>query len=101
MGPPRSPPSSAAQSYLHRFLMVPPAGRGPTGGWPCVSRSGLARPGPVRSNPATRRSPKSHDPRPGSRVGPRLRRTGCCHVPRFCGPHEGVLKYFTMCNESM
>ncbi|MEQ2196228.1 hypothetical protein XENOCAPTIV_027568 [Xenoophorus captivus] len=37
---------------------------------------GLARPGPARSNPATRRSPTSPDPRPGSRVGPRLCRTG-------------------------
>ncbi|KAK5608312.1 Polypeptide N-acetylgalactosaminyltransferase 10 [Crenichthys baileyi] len=67
------------------------AGGGPTGGWPRVSRSGLARPGPARSNPATIRSPASPDPRPGSRVGPRLRRTGRRHVPRFNGPHEGFL----------
>ncbi|MEQ2238584.1 hypothetical protein ILYODFUR_034707, partial [Ilyodon furcidens] len=40
---------------------------GPSGAWAHVSRSGLARPGPTRSNPATRRSPASPDPRPGSR----------------------------------
>ncbi|MEQ2231155.1 hypothetical protein ILYODFUR_036624 [Ilyodon furcidens] len=74
--------------------MVPPAGGGPTGGWPRVSRSGLARPGPARSNPATRRSPPSPDPRPGSRVGPRLRRIGRHHVPRSTSLHEGSC-YFT------
>ncbi|MEQ2282121.1 hypothetical protein AMECASPLE_037270 [Ameca splendens] len=31
------------------------------------------------------------DPTPGSRVGPRLRRTGRRHVARFSSPHEGVL----------
>ncbi|MEQ2302536.1 hypothetical protein AMECASPLE_007694 [Ameca splendens] len=41
IGPPRSPPSSAAQSSLHRSLTVPPAGG-----------LGLARLGPARSNPA-------------------------------------------------
>ncbi|MEQ2311880.1 hypothetical protein AMECASPLE_025174 [Ameca splendens] len=87
-----SPPSSAARSSLHRSLTVPPAGGGPTGGWSRVSRSGLARPGPARSNPATRRSPTSPDPRPGSRVGPRLHLTGRCHVPRFCSHHEGFSK---------
>ncbi|MEQ2257012.1 hypothetical protein ILYODFUR_029980 [Ilyodon furcidens] len=87
----RSLPSSAAQSSLHRSLTVPPAGGGPTGGWSRVSRLGLARPGPARSNPATRRSLTSPDPRPGSRVGPRLRRTGQRHVPRFCSRHEGFL----------
>ncbi|MED6288857.1 hypothetical protein CHARACLAT_030558 [Characodon lateralis] len=54
--PPRSPPSSAAQSSLHRPLTVPPAGGGPTGGWRCACTSGSARPGPARSNQATRRS---------------------------------------------
>ncbi|MED6274159.1 Actin-binding LIM protein 3, partial [Characodon lateralis] len=34
IGPLRSPPSSATQSSLHRSLTVPPAGGGPTGGWP-------------------------------------------------------------------
>ncbi|MEQ2254033.1 hypothetical protein ILYODFUR_038696 [Ilyodon furcidens] len=63
--------------------MVSPAGGGPTGGWPRISRSGLARPGPARSNPATRRCPTSPDPRPGSRVRPRLRRTWRHHMPRF------------------
>ncbi|MED6258645.1 hypothetical protein ATANTOWER_010175 [Ataeniobius toweri] len=71
--------------------MVPPAGGGPTGGWPRITRSGLARPGSARSNPATRRSPMTPDPRPGSRVGPRLRRTERRHVPRFNDPHEAVL----------
>ncbi|MEQ2280624.1 hypothetical protein AMECASPLE_021839 [Ameca splendens] len=33
IGPPRSPPSSATQSSLHRSLTVPPAGGGPTGGY--------------------------------------------------------------------
>ncbi|MED6291011.1 hypothetical protein CHARACLAT_019319, partial [Characodon lateralis] len=51
-------------------------GGGPTGGWPCVSPSGLARPGPASSNPATRHSLTGPDPRPGSMVGPRLRHTG-------------------------
>ncbi|KAK5621984.1 hypothetical protein CRENBAI_013335 [Crenichthys baileyi] len=81
IGPLRSPSSSATQSSLHRSLTVPPEGGGPTGGWPRVSRSGLARLGPARSNPATRRSPASPDPRPGSRVGPRLRCTGRRHHP--------------------
>ncbi|KAK5622545.1 hypothetical protein CRENBAI_001786 [Crenichthys baileyi] len=72
-------------------LLPPQRGSGPTGGWPRVSRSGLARPGPARSNLATRRSPTSPDPRPGSRVGPRLRRTGRRHVPRYTCPHEGFL----------
>ncbi|MEQ2173482.1 hypothetical protein GOODEAATRI_032559 [Goodea atripinnis] len=53
IGPPRSPPSSAAQSSLHWSLTIPPAGGRPTGGMPCVSRSGLAQPGPASSNPAT------------------------------------------------
>ncbi|MEQ2296839.1 hypothetical protein AMECASPLE_028486 [Ameca splendens] len=61
----RSPPLSAAQSYLNRFLMIPPAGGEPTGGWPPVSCSGLAWPGRASSNPATRRSPMSPDLRPG------------------------------------
>ncbi|MEQ2242275.1 hypothetical protein ILYODFUR_034091 [Ilyodon furcidens] len=61
----------------------------PGWGWPCVSRSGLAQPGTARSNPTTRRSPMSPDQRPGTRVGPRLRRTGRRHVPRFSSPHEG------------
>ncbi|MED6278925.1 hypothetical protein CHARACLAT_029076, partial [Characodon lateralis] len=51
-------------------LTVPPADGGPTGGWPHVSRSILAQLGPARSDLATRRSPTSPDPRPGSRVGP-------------------------------
>ncbi|MED6294765.1 hypothetical protein CHARACLAT_024498 [Characodon lateralis] len=88
---PRSPPSSATQSSLHRSLTVPPAGGGPTGGWLRVTPLGLAWPGPARSNPATRRSLTGPDPRPGSRVGRRLRRTGRRHVPRFFGPREGVL----------
>ncbi|KAK5610108.1 hypothetical protein CRENBAI_011479 [Crenichthys baileyi] len=46
---------------------------------------------PARSNPATRRSPTSPDPRPGSRVGPWLCRTRRCHMPRFNGRHEGFL----------
>ncbi|MEQ2164874.1 hypothetical protein GOODEAATRI_011186 [Goodea atripinnis] len=71
--------------------MVPPAGGGPTGRWPRISPLGLARPGPAKSNLATRRSPTGPDPRPGSRVGPQLHRTGRRHVPRLCGPHEGVL----------
>ncbi|MED6289960.1 hypothetical protein CHARACLAT_008229 [Characodon lateralis] len=62
----RSPPLSAARSYLNRFLMIPPAGGEPTGGWPHVSCSGLAWPGRARSNPATRRSPMSPDPRRGT-----------------------------------
>ncbi|MED6234331.1 hypothetical protein ATANTOWER_027070 [Ataeniobius toweri] len=90
----RSPPSSAAQSSLHQSLTVPPAGGGPTGGWPRVSCLGLAWPGPARSNPATRRSPASPDPRPGSRLGPRLRRTGQRHVARSTSPHEGFLNRF-------
>ncbi|KAK5600630.1 hypothetical protein CRENBAI_001360 [Crenichthys baileyi] len=53
--------------------------------------SGLAWPGPARSNPATRGSLTGPDPRPGSRVGPWLRHTGRRHVPRSCSPHEGVL----------
>ncbi|KAK5617236.1 hypothetical protein CRENBAI_009756, partial [Crenichthys baileyi] len=59
----------------------PPTGVvGPHGGWPFGSLvRGLARLGPARSNPATRRSPASPDPRPRSRVGPRLRRTGRRH----------------------
>ncbi|MEQ2233263.1 hypothetical protein ILYODFUR_020089 [Ilyodon furcidens] len=73
--------------------MVPPAGGGPTGGWPRVSHSGLARPGPARSNPATRRSPASPDPRPGSKVGTRLRRTRRRHVPRYFRPQEGFLNH--------
>ncbi|MEQ2227555.1 hypothetical protein ILYODFUR_038830 [Ilyodon furcidens] len=89
IGPPRSPLPSAAQSSLHRSLTVPPACVGPTGGWSRVSHSGLARLGPARNNPATRRYPASPDPRPGSRVGPRLRRTGRRHVPQFCSHHEG------------
>ncbi|MEQ2305582.1 hypothetical protein AMECASPLE_039309, partial [Ameca splendens] len=84
IGPPRSPPSSATQSSLHQSLMVPPAGGRPTGGWSRISHLGLVRPGPARSNPATRCSPTSPDPRPGSRVGPR-------HVPRFRIRHEGFL----------
>ncbi|KAK5612077.1 hypothetical protein CRENBAI_000744 [Crenichthys baileyi] len=40
IGPPRSPSTIAAQSSLHRSLMVPPEGGGPTGGWPRVSRPG-------------------------------------------------------------
>ncbi|MEQ2305516.1 hypothetical protein AMECASPLE_038700 [Ameca splendens] len=91
IGPLRSPPSSAAQSSLHRSLTVPPAGGGPTGGWPRVSCLGLARSGPARSNPATRRSATSPDTSPGSRVGPQLHRTGRRHVPRFTSPHEGFL----------
>ncbi|MEQ2234026.1 hypothetical protein ILYODFUR_027708 [Ilyodon furcidens] len=71
--------------------MVPPAGGGPIGGWPRISRSGFARAGPARRNPATMRSPASPDPRPGSRVGPRLRRTGRYHMPRYFSPHEGFL----------
>ncbi|MEQ2248252.1 hypothetical protein ILYODFUR_017363 [Ilyodon furcidens] len=78
--------------------MVPPAGGGPTGGWLRVSPLGLARPGPARSNPVTRHSLTGPDLRPGSRVGPRLRRTSrtrepCArrHVPRFFVPREGVL----------
>ncbi|MEQ2294005.1 hypothetical protein AMECASPLE_039387 [Ameca splendens] len=78
--------------------MVPPAGGGPTGGWPRVSCSDLAWPGPVRSTPATRRSPTSPAPRPGSRVGPRLLRTGRHHVPQCYGLHEGVLKIIKFIN---
>ncbi|MEQ2245660.1 hypothetical protein ILYODFUR_030253 [Ilyodon furcidens] len=52
---------------MHRSPTVPPAGGGPTGGWPRVSHSSLARLGPARSKPATRRSPASPDPRPGTR----------------------------------
>ncbi|KAK5608780.1 hypothetical protein CRENBAI_020273 [Crenichthys baileyi] len=91
IGLPRSPPSSAAQSSLHQMLTVPPAGSGPSGGWPRISHSGLAPPGPARSNPATKRSLTDPDPSPGSRVGPQLRHTRRRHVPRSCGPHEGVL----------
>ncbi|KAK5613643.1 LARGE xylosyl- and glucuronyltransferase 2 [Crenichthys baileyi] len=40
------------------------------------SRWGLGPPGSREEHPATRRSPTSPDPRPGSRMGPRLRRTG-------------------------
>ncbi|MED6268662.1 hypothetical protein CHARACLAT_024611 [Characodon lateralis] len=58
---------------------------------PRVSCSGLARPGPARSNPATRHSPASPNPRPGSRVGPWLRRTGRHHVPRYISSHERFL----------
>ncbi|MEQ2179925.1 hypothetical protein GOODEAATRI_030310 [Goodea atripinnis] len=86
-----SPPLSATQSSLHRSLTVPSAGGGPTGGWPRVSRSGLARLGPAMSNPATRRSLTGPDPRYGSRVGRQLRRTGRRHVPRCTSPHEGFL----------
>ncbi|MEQ2300093.1 hypothetical protein AMECASPLE_021773 [Ameca splendens] len=50
--------------------MVPTAGGVPTGGWPRVSRSGWARLGPARSNLATRCSPTSPNPRPGSRWDP-------------------------------
>ncbi|MED6289907.1 hypothetical protein CHARACLAT_007766 [Characodon lateralis] len=95
IGPPRPPPSSAAQSSLHWTLMVPPAGGGPTWGWPRVSHLGLARLDPMRSNPATTRSPTT-GPRPGSRVGPRLRRTGRRHVPQLYGPHEGVLNHLCL-----
>ncbi|MEQ2291953.1 hypothetical protein AMECASPLE_018096 [Ameca splendens] len=63
-------------------------GGGPTGGWPRVSPLGLPRPGPARSNPATRRSPTGPDSRPGSWVGPRLRRTGRRHVSRLCSPQR-------------
>ncbi|MEQ2317105.1 hypothetical protein AMECASPLE_039331 [Ameca splendens] len=59
-GLPRSPPSSATQSSLHRSLTVPPAGGGPTGGCPRVSPSGMARLGPTRNNPATRHSLTGH-----------------------------------------
>ncbi|MEQ2241838.1 Serine/threonine-protein kinase dclk2 [Ilyodon furcidens] len=76
----------------------------PTGGWPRSSHSGLAQPGPARRNPATRRSPTSPDPRPGPRVGPRLRRNGQCHKPRFvCYGLKvdiwaaGVITYILLC----
>ncbi|KAK5601630.1 hypothetical protein CRENBAI_022902 [Crenichthys baileyi] len=62
---------------------------GPLGDGPRVSRFGLGPAGSRRGNPATRRSPTSPDPRPGSRVGPRLRRTRRRHVPRYTCPHEG------------
>ncbi|MEQ2301408.1 hypothetical protein AMECASPLE_035520 [Ameca splendens] len=39
----------------------------------------------------------SPDPRPGSRVGPRLRRTGRHHVPRFGSRHEGFLNADARC----
>ncbi|KAK5599724.1 hypothetical protein CRENBAI_016759 [Crenichthys baileyi] len=46
----------------------------------CLASLVRARPGRVL---ATRRSPASPDPRPASRVGPRLRRTGRRHVARY------------------
>ncbi|KAK5598352.1 hypothetical protein CRENBAI_014378, partial [Crenichthys baileyi] len=81
----RPPPNLFALS-----LTVPPAGGGPIGDglespFPCPAGS------PRGKNRATRRSLTGPDPRPGSRVGPWLRRTGRRHVPRLCSPHEGVL----------
>ncbi|MED6275230.1 hypothetical protein CHARACLAT_024428 [Characodon lateralis] len=97
---PKSNTDNPAQSSLHQSLVVPPPGGGPTGGWPHVSHSTLACPDPARNNPATRCSPTSPDPRPGSKVGPRLCRTGGHHVPRLYDPHEGVLKVCGACRGS-
>ncbi|MEQ2240018.1 hypothetical protein ILYODFUR_010604 [Ilyodon furcidens] len=66
------------------FQVVSPLGDG------LVSRSGLARLGPVRSNPATRRSQMSPDPRTGSGMGPQLRCTGQRYMTRCNSPFEGV-----------
>ncbi|MEQ2233852.1 hypothetical protein ILYODFUR_026044 [Ilyodon furcidens] len=42
-----------ARSSLHQSLMVPPAGFGPTAGWPHASHSRLALLDPMRSHPDT------------------------------------------------
>ncbi|KAK0154873.1 putative uncharacterized transposon-derived protein F52C9.6 [Merluccius polli] len=67
-----SPPSAAAQLALHPTPLAPPAGGEPAGRGSHVILSGCARPGPVGVGPATRRSPPSPTPRPGSRGRPRL-----------------------------
>ncbi|XP_073328315.1 NLR family CARD domain-containing protein 3-like [Pagrus major] len=71
IGSPGHPPRTATQIAPHRPLLNPPAGGGPTGGRAHVAPSGCAWPGPVGKDPATRRSPASPNPGPGSRVGPR------------------------------
>ncbi|KAK0135519.1 hypothetical protein N1851_028623 [Merluccius polli] len=71
IGPPRSPPSAAAQLALHPTPLAPPAGGEPAGRGSHIIVSGCARPGPMGIGLATRRSPPSPTPRPGSRGGPR------------------------------
>ncbi|XP_073330500.1 uncharacterized protein [Pagrus major] len=65
------PPRTATQIAPHQPLLNPPAGGEPTGGRAHVAPSGCARLGPVGKDPASRCSPASPNPGPGSRVGPR------------------------------
>ncbi|KAI3376819.1 hypothetical protein L3Q82_000394 [Scortum barcoo] len=86
IGSSRPPPRLLPQTTLHRPLMDLPAGGEPTGRRAHVAISGLSPAGShVGKDPATRRSPASPNPRPGSRVGPRYPSTGASQLSPVLG----------------